>query len=312
MNIAFVFPGQASQFVGMGKDLYRNFAVAKNVIDEVDDAIDLKVSQLMFEGSDDELTQTENAQVAIMATSIATLRVIEEMSGRKYRDMCIISAGHSLGQYSAMCAGGCISLSQCAKILRQRGLFMKEAGLKQSGGMAAILKASDSVLTEVISHAKKYGVIQIANDNSDTQKVISGHEGAIEFAIAKFKDLGIRAIRLRVSSAFHSELMEEAAIKMHEFLDGVSMNDSEVSIIDNTSLNESKNAKFLKEALVRQIPSTVLWRDTMSIIQSKSQNVIEVGPGKVLSHLFRSNYPECTAESTGTIKDIEDFCRSRL
>ncbi|NDB83808.1 MAG: ACP S-malonyltransferase [Alphaproteobacteria bacterium] len=309
MNNAFVFPGQASQYVGMGKDLYNNFRTAKDVVDEVDEALSIKISKIMFEGPEEDLTQTENAQVAIMATSMAILRVLEELAGLKYKDMCIISAGHSLGQYSSMCAGGCFSIADCAKILRKRGEFMRDSGLKHKGSMAAVIGASTDQLNNVIQSARQHGTLQIANDNSNSQKVISGQENAVDFAVGMFKELGIKSVKLRVSSAFHSELMREASENMSIFLRNISINDSELFIVDNVSLKLSKDGAFLKESLIDQIPGTVLWRETMDIIASKSERVVEIGPGKVLTGLFRSSHPDLRVSSICSVSDIETFCK---
>ncbi|MDX1916518.1 MAG: ACP S-malonyltransferase [Rickettsiaceae bacterium] len=309
MNNAFIFPGQGSQYIGMGKNLYENFRSAKDVIDEVDDALNLKISKIMFEGPEDLLLETENAQVAIMAVSMAGIRVLEEALGVKYNEICNLSAGHSLGQYSAMCAGNCFLLADCAKILRKRGELMKECGDRNKGSMAAIIGAKEEQFSTILKEASQYGIVQLANDNSNTQKVISGIEEAIDYSVLRFKALGIKAVKLRVSSAFHSELMREASVNMDAFLRNVSIRDSESFIIDNVSLKESKDGGFLKEALVLQIPGTVLWKGTMDIIASKASRVLEVGPGKVLSSLFRSSHPELSIVSISSAADIEAFCK---
>lgn len=305
MNIAIIFPGQGSQHVGMGKILHDNFAVAKDVYLEVDDTINFKLSKLIFEGAEEDLAKTENTQPALMATSIATLRVLEEISGKKFESLCSVTAGHSLGQYSAMCAGGSLSLKDTAFILKNRGKFMQESGSGKIGAMAAIIGASGEIITEVLEEASKIGICQIANDNSDSQKVISGEARAIDYAIEKFKEHCAKGIKLKVSNAFHSSLMTEAAERMKEIFDNVKFNDSKVDIIDNVTLKKTKDAEFLKNSLILQIPGTVRWRETNDILAKTTDGAFEVGAGKVLTNLFKKSYPDYKAFAISSIEEIE-------
>lgn len=292
MNRVFIFPGQGSQAVGMGKNLYDNFTVAKDVFDEVDDALSENLSKLIFEGPEEELTQTQNTQPALMAVSMAMVRVLEHEQNKDITQLCTAVAGHSLGQYSAICASGGLSVGECAKILRSRGLFMQSACKEGEGAMAAIIGASRQDLDEVIELANKYGICDVANDNSKDQVVISGNFASVDFAIEKFKEKGVKAIKLKVSSAFHSRLMVPAAEKMSEVLETCKFLDLKVPVIDNVTLELTKSAEFLKKSLVAQISGTVRWRETMDIIATNYDSASEVGYGKVLTGLFKRAYPE--------------------
>jgi len=296
MNRVFIFPGQGSQAVGMGKSLYDNFTVAKDVFDEVDDALSEKLSKLIFEGPEEELTQTQNAQPALMAVSMAMVRVLEHEQNKDITQLCSAVAGHSLGQYSAICASGGLSVGECAKILRARGLFMQSACKEGEGAMAAIIGASRQGLDEVLALANKHGICDIANDNSKDQVVISGNLASIDFAIDSFKEKGIKAIKLKVSSAFHSRLMIPAAQEMKEVLETCKFVDIKVPVIDNVTLELTKSAEFLKKSLVAQISGTVRWRETMDIIAANYDSASEIGSGKVLTGLFKRAYPEFVVE----------------
>ncbi|MDA0902464.1 MAG: ACP S-malonyltransferase, partial [Proteobacteria bacterium] len=283
-NIALVFPGQGSQIVGMGKDLYDNFAVAKEVFDEVDNILGLKLSQIMFEGPKEDLTKTENTQPALMAVSVAIIRVLEKEFGKKVEDICSFVAGHSLGEYSALCAARAITLEQTAKLLQIRGGAMARCGQKSSGAMAAILGVDIDVASDIAKSAIQGDeVCQVANDNSVGQIVISGSKTAIDRAIAIAKERGIRkAIPLPVSGAFHSALMKEAAIEMQEALSDINISNPIVPVIANVTADIADSSK-IKELLVKQITGSVRWRETMLFMENKGiKEVIEIGSGKVL------------------------------
>jgi [acyl-carrier-protein] S-malonyltransferase len=290
----------------MGKKLYDNFSVAKDVYLEVDDTINFKLSKLIFEGAEEDLARTENTQPALMATSIATLRVLEEISGKKFESLCSVTAGHSLGQYSAMCAGGSLSLKDTAFILKNRGKFMQESGGNKIGAMAAIIGASNDIIAEVLEGASKIGICQIANDNSDSQKVISGEAIAIDYAIEKFKEHGAKGIKLKVSNAFHSNLMNEAAERMKEIFEDVTFKNSNVDIIDNVTLTTTKDGEFLKNSLILQIPGTVRWRETTDILAKTTDIALEIGAGKVLTNLFKKSYPDYKSFTVSTVEEIEE------
>jgi len=307
MNIAFVFPGQGSQAIGMGKDFYNNFSVARDVFDEVDDALSEKLSKLIFEGTEEELIKTQNTQPSLMAVSLAIVRTIEYLSGKKIQDICSVFAGHSLGEYSAICSGGGISIRDCAKVLRARGSLMQNSATEGEYSMAAIIGASRNNIEFVISEAELHGICELANDNSKDQVVISGHDSAVNFAIAMFKDNGAKAIKLRVSAPFHCSLMKSAAIRMKNVLDNVIFQDTKIPIIDNISLELTKDISFLKEKLIEQISGTVRWRETMDIITENYDSVHEVGSGRILSGLFKKSYPDFNVQTLNSIKEVEEF-----
>lgn len=307
MNRAFIFPGQGSQKVGMCIELYQNFLVAARVFDEVDDALSFKLSDIIFNGPDADLTQTYNTQPALMACSIALLKVTEEICGKKINELCSVVAGHSLGQYSALCAVGAISISDCARILRQRGLFMNEASPEGEGAMAAVIGADHAKLNDIINHAAKEGVCEIANDNSKDQIVISGSNTAIERAILLFKESGIKAIRLNVSAPFHSSLMAPAAERMKEVIVNAKFTMPTLPVIDNVSVEITSDVDFIKQRLIEQISGTIRWSETMDIIASDYSSVYEMGPGKVLTNLFNRSYPNFLAKAVNSAEDINQL-----
>jgi [acyl-carrier-protein] S-malonyltransferase len=307
MNTAFIFPGQGSQFVGMGKELFDNFSVAKNIFEEVDDALSLKLSKIILEGSEEKLTSTQNTQPALMCVSMAVTRVIEELSGKKLYEMASLAAGHSLGQYSAICAMGGMSVYDAAKILKLRGEFMQESAKGKNGAMAAVIAAPFKTLEQILESASNIGICQIANDNSKDQIVISGEDAAIDFAIALCKDNSIKAIKLKVSAAFHSKLMESAADEMREILTDAKISKLKKPIIDNVSLEITDDPEFIKEKLIEQIPGTVRWRETMDLISKKCDSSYEIGAGKVLTNLFKKSYPEFISTNILSINEIDQL-----
>lgn len=312
MNTAFIFPGQGSQSVGMGRDLFENFSVARNIFEEVDDALSFKLSKIIFEGSDEELTTTQNTQPALMCVSMAVTRVIEELSGKKLYEMASIAAGHSLGQYSAICAMGGMSVYDAAKILKIRGEFMQESAKGKNGAMAAIISSKRDIIEQILESASEIGICQIANDNSKDQIVISGEGEAIDFAIALCKDNSIKAIKLKVSAPFHSKLMESAADEMREILTDAKISKLKKPIIDNVTLEITDDPEFIKEKLIEQIPGTVRWRETMDLISQKCDSSYEIGAGKVLTNLFKKSYPEFPSSNIISEGDIQEFLSKML
>ena len=295
MTLAFVFPGQGSQTVGMGKDLYDNFDVAKAVFEEVDEAVSFKLSSLMFEGDMAELTKTTNAQPAIMATSIAALRVIEKETGKSVKDLASYVAGHSLGEYGAVCAAQALSLFDTAKLLKARGEYMQEAALKNPGAMAAVLGLSLKEVNELVSRASNdTAKCYIANDNCQGQIVISGDKAAIEKAAPIATELGAKkCVILPVSGGFHSPLMQEAALKMKEELSHTNIINPVIPVISNVTAEAETNADKIKELLVAQVTGSVRWTESVSYMQMKGvTDFVECGNGKVLTGLIKRIAPD--------------------
>lgn len=311
---AIVFPGQGSQAVGMGKDLYENFASAKQVFEKVDQVLGYKLSQIMFEGPAEELTKTQNTQPALMALSIALVEVLEKEFGKKIVDLCGFVAGHSLGEYSALCASGAISLEETAKLLQIRGNAMANCGAKTVGSMAAILGVEIDVAQAIAAEAAQGDICQVANDNSVGQIVISGSKTAILRALEIAKSKGAkRAIELPVSGAFHSALMADAEIEMRNALATAKIKTPNIAVIANVTANQVANPEEIKELLARQITGSVRWRETMLCLENKGvKQIIEIGSGKVLSGLVGRTCSNITSKSIQNIADLQAFVESGI
>ena len=308
-NTAIVFPGQGSQIVGMGKDLYDNFASAKQVFATVDEILGYKLSTIIFEGSAEELTKTQNTQPALMAVSIALVKVLEKEFGKKIIDLCSFVAGHSLGEYSALCAAGAMSLETTAQLLQVRGNAMANCGSKTAGSMAAILGVDIDVVGAIVNEAAAGEVCQIANDNSVGQIVISGSKSAILRAVEIAKSKGAkRAIELPVSGAFHSALMLGAKNEMKIALEKAEIKTPTIPLIANVTAKEVSNPEEIKELLALQITGSVRWRETMLYLESKGiKQIIEIGSGKVLAGLVGRTCKDMTAKSIQNLADIKLF-----
>ncbi|TCA37158.1 [acyl-carrier-protein] S-malonyltransferase [Rhizobium leguminosarum bv. viciae] len=288
MTIAFTFPGQGSQAVGMGKDLAENFAEARAVFEEVDEALGEKLSDVMFNGPEDTLTLTANAQPALMAVSIAVVRVLEA-KGLDLKSKVAYVAGHSLGEYSALCAAGTFSLADTARLLRIRGNAMQAAVPVGVGAMAAIIGLEHADVVAVCEAAAAVGACQIANDNGGGQIVISGEKAAVEKAAGLATDKGAkRAILLPVSAPFHSTLMAPAADAMREALATVSKSDPIVPLIANVRAAPVTAADEIASLLVEQVTGQVRWRETVEWFAGNGVTTLyELGSGKVLTGLAR-------------------------
>ena len=305
MNII-VFPGQGSQKIGMGKELSDNFPEAKQVFEEVNDALNFNLTRVMWDGTDKEIALTSNAQPALMACSIATLRVLNKITNKKLSDLACYVCGHSLGEYSAMTAAEVFSLSQCATLLRLRGNSMQKAVPIGKGAMAALIGTNMEMTVKVIDKVKCYGVCDIANDNSQGQVVISGDILAVENAMKFSKDFGIKkAILLPVSAPFHCKLMRPAQIIMEEALNKLNFKTPLIPIISNVNVLPENNPDKLRKNLIDQVTGTVRWRETMEFAEKKGiKKIIELGSGKVLTGIAKRMIKDIV---TINIENTEDF-----
>ena len=303
---AFVFPGQGSQAVGMGKALADASPAAREVFQEVDDALDQKLSRIMAEGPEDLLILTENAQPAIMAHAIAVLRVLEKEGGIRLADKADFVAGHSLGEYTALCAAGALDLATTARLLKTRGQAMQAAVPVGQGAMAALLGA-DLAKAQAIADAAAQGeVCTVANDNDPSQVVISGARGAVERALPLAKEMGAkRAVLLPVSAPFHCPLMQPAADAMEQALAGVAMHAPLVPVFANVTAAPASDPEVIKALLVEQVTGMVRWRESVAAMHAAGvDQFVELG-GKVLGAMIKRIAPEAKITSIVTMDDIE-------
>lgn len=309
----FTFPGQGSQAVGMGRDLAEAFPEARAVFAEIDDALGESLSTLMFEGPDETLRLTENAQPALLAVSMAVIRVLEAR-GVTVASAADYVAGHSLGEYSALCAAGTVSLADAARLLRIRGRAMQQAMPVGQGTMAAILGLDMDDVQQIAADAAQGEVCEVANDNAPGQVVISGHAAAVERAIALAKDKGARrALLLPVSAPFHCSLMQPAADAMAEALAGVTMAAPVVPVVANVTARPLTDPDQIRENLVAQVTGMVRWTDSVTWLTAEADATIlvELGAGKVLSGLAKRIAKDAETIAINTPADIEAFAASR-
>ena len=313
MKYAFVFPGQGSQFVGMGKELAENFVSAREVFQEVDDALSQDLFKIMVDGPDSALTMTANTQPALMAFSMAVVRVLEKDFGIKLKEKAAFVAGHSLGEYSAACSAGVFSLSDTAKLLRIRGDAMQNAVPLGVGGMAAVLGLSYKdvgALVEACSNDQD--VCVAANDNSDGQVVLSGSMAAIDRAVDIAAEFGARkCVKLAVSAPFHSPFMRPAADAMARAFMDVEAHDAEIPLVANVLAEPITDHKEIIKHLIEQVTGTVRWRETMAYLQEQGvTDLVELGAGKVLSGIAKRIHKEMNAFSVGSVEDIEELAKN--
>ena len=311
MITAFIFPGQGSQSIGMGKALADNFSVAKAVFDEVDSALSQHLSKLMFEGLESDLQMTANAQPALMAVSIAALRVLESEAGVKLGRDATYVAGHSLGEYSALAAAGSFSLSDTARLLRIRGNAMQKAVPFGEGAMAALLGCTPEKAETICVEASQGKICQIANDNGGGQVVISGEKLAVERACELAKAQGVkRAVILPVSAPFHCALMQPAADSMEEALAKVTIHRPVVPLIANVTAKPIVEADDIRAKLVEQVTGTVRWADSMAWLGEQGiTRFVEIGAGKVLSGLVKRIVEGAVVLNIGTSDDVKNYIK---
>jgi [acyl-carrier-protein] S-malonyltransferase len=312
---AFIFPGQGSQSVGMGRDLAAAFAPAREVFQEVDETLHQNLSRLMFEGPAEELVLTENTQPALMAHSLAVLRVLEKEGGFALRQKAAVVAGHSLGEYSALAAAGAFSIAAAARLLKLRGQTMQKAVPAGQGAMAALLGAELALAEDICeaaapvpdSETNERQVIQIGNDNGAGQVVLSGAREAVERAVEVAKEKGVRrALLLPVSAPFHCALMAPAADAMAEAFEETPPGAPVVPVIANVSAAKESDPAVIRDLLIRQVTATVRWRECVQTMTALGvDSFVELGAGKVLSGLVRRIAPDSATAAAATPSEVE-------
>jgi len=298
-RIAFVFPGQGSQYVGMGKELCDNFGIARQVFEEADDTLRFSISGLCFLGPEEALKLTENTQPAVLTTSIAALKVLQSEKGV----IPHFAAGHSLGEYSALVAAGAFTFPDAVRIVRLRGKFMQEAVPVGEGAMAAILGMERERIEKLCEESSTGEVLSPANFNCPGQIVIAGHSAAVQRAVERAKQEGKKAVLLPVSAPFHSPLMKPAGFRLERELQEISVKDLSVPVVTNVEAEPNRSRERVKELLVAQMSSPVRWEESMRrMIEEGVEQVLEIGPGKVLSGLMKRIDSRV---ETGNLEDLQ-------
>jgi [acyl-carrier-protein] S-malonyltransferase len=309
MMRAFVFPGQGSQAVGMGRALYDAVPAARLVFEEVDEALDAPLSQLVFDGPEERLRLTEHAQPALMATSLAAVRALEATSGRRLAELCGVVAGHSLGEYSALAAAGSLAVGDAARLLRVRGQAMQEAVPVGAGAMAAILGLELQAVEQVARDASEVGVCDLANDNAPGQAVVSGSRAAVERALELAKAHGARrSVLLPVSAPFHCRLLAPAAEAVRAALADIRIGAPAVPVVTNVTASPESAPEVLRARLVEQVTARVRWRESLlAIAKLGIEAIVELGAGRVLSGLAKRTVPGVATVALGTPDEIDAF-----
>ena len=298
-KMALIFPGQGSQSVGMGKEFYENFKVAREIFEEANDALHFSIKKLCFEGPEDDLKLTENTQPAILTASIACLRVLQNEKGVVPE----LTAGHSLGEYSALVAAGALTFSDAVRIVRLRGRFMQEAVPVGEGTMAAVLGMEREAVERLCEEVSSGEILSPANFNCPGQITIAGHTGAVERAIERVKQDGKKAVLLPVSAPFHSPLMKPAGERLAKELDQIAVGDLRIPVVTNVEAEINTSKERVKFLLVGQVSSPVRWEDSMRrMIRDEVECFMEIGPGKVLSGLMKRIDPN---RETLNIEDMK-------
>lgn len=307
MKRAFVFPGQGSQHPGMGRDLAEAFTPARLLFQEVDDALSQNLSRLMFEGPESDLTLTENAQPALLAASLAVIRVLEAEGGFDIAKQVAYVAGHSLGEYSAHAAAGTVSVADAVRLVKRRGQAMQKAVPVGEGAMAALLGLDIEAAREVAAGTTGHGVCVVANDNCPGQIVVSGHRAAVERAVELAAERGgRRSIMLPVSAPFHCPLMAPAAEVMEGALAEILLQPPRVPVVANVTAAPTSDPKEIRELLVEQVIRMVRWRETVLLFKEREvEEIVEIGAGRILAGLVKRIDRELPASSVGTAAEVE-------
>ena len=311
-RIIVVFPGQGSQFVGMGRDLFENHPVAREVFEEVDDTLNQKLSKITFNGPENELTLTENTQPAIMSVSMALVRVIEHESKKKIYEFSDTILGHSLGEYSALCSLNALNLKDATSLLRKRGKAMQDSVINLKTKMVAVIGLDIKKVEKIIEEntVGSNELCEIANDNCPGQVILSGTENGVIFMYKILKDNGARNITdVKVSAPFHCSLMNKASDVMKDCLYEISLKELKSNFVSNVTANFEKNSEKIKELLIKQVSSRVRWRE--SIIKSTKQinSIVEIGPGKILSGMSKRINRDYNLFSVSNLDEVKKFLK---
>jgi [acyl-carrier-protein] S-malonyltransferase len=312
MKVAFVFPGQGSQTIGMGFEFFEAFSKFREVMEEVDDQLGEKLSRSIFKGSQEDLTLTHNAQPALLSVSMGMVRVIENQTGKMLCDIGEFAAGHSLGEYSALCAAEVFSIPKAAALVRKRGLAMQDAVAVGVGAMSAVLGAEMDLIESTLADvSSKNSICCVANDNSPGQVVISGHKHAVEMAEEALIEKGVkRCVQLPVSAPFHSPLMQPAADVMNEALSNTQITTPALSVLMNVTAMPLVSSEFIQKLLVEQITGRVRWRETLLNMQELGvTHLVEIGAGRVLTGLAKRTIPDIQTFNISTPKEMEDVLK---
>ena len=313
-KIALVFPGQGSQKIGMGEDLYLNHKIGKEVFNEIDQCLNEDLSKLIFNGNEKDLQLTRNTQPALLAVSMAIIKIIEFELKKKTEDFVEVVLGHSLGEYSALCSINCISLCSGANILRKRGDAMQNAVRNIETSMVAVIGMDLDIIEKEINqmNKKKNEICEIANDNCPGQVILSGTKGSVDFISQKLKSLGARSIiELNVSAPFHCSLMKNATMIMQDALSEVVIQKPKIKFINNVNAKFVYNPEEIKKLLVEQVQSRVRWRESIGEASRLNLDlIIEIGPGKVLTGLNKRMKVDAGYFNISTLEDINNFLKN--
>ena len=311
-KIIVVFPGQGSQIVGMGRDLFENHHVAREVFEEVDDTLNQKLSKITFNGPENELTLTENTQPAIMSVSMALVRVIEHESKKKIYEFSDTILGHSLGEYSALCSLNSLNLKDSTSLLRKRGKAMQDSVMNLKTKMVAVigldLKKVERIIEE--NNVGSNEICEIANDNCPGQVILSGTENGVTFISEILKDNGARSIvDLKVSAPFHCSLMDKASDMMKGYLNDITLKDLRSNFVSNVTAEFEKNSEKIKELLIKQVSSRVRWRESIIKSTNKINSIVEIGPGKILTGMSKRINKDYNLFSISNLEEINIFLK---